>query len=145
MDEYVSKVVKVNRMASDLYAIFSDLSMLSQLVPPNAEIENFQSSTDECTFKVKGVEVGLCIIDREPDKTVKYTGNGKLPFDFFFWVQLKEVAPYDTRVRLVLHTKMNMMMKLMLKGKLQKGIDTFAEQMAAAFNGQQPPQANFSS
>lgn len=139
MDEYKSKVVKVNRMASDVYGFLSDFSRLAGFIPPNADIQDFEATADECKFTLKGMQVVLRIIEREENKTVKLTGDGKLPFDFFFWVQLKEVAPYDTRVRLVLHTKMNMMLKLMLKGKLQKGLDNFAEQLAMGFNGQIPP------
>jgi hypothetical protein len=30
---------------------------------------------------------------------------------------------------------MNMMMKMMLKGKLQTALDSFAEQISSAFNG----------
>ena len=66
---------------------------------------------------------------------IKYMGIGKVPFEFLFWVQLKQVAPYDTRMRLVLHTKMNVFMKSLLKNKLQDGLDAFAEKTAAAFNG----------
>jgi carbon monoxide dehydrogenase subunit G len=53
---------------------------------------------------------------------------------FTFWVQLKEAAPYDTRMRLVLHAELNMMLKMMLGSKLQSGIDQMAETIAAAFN-----------
>jgi hypothetical protein len=62
---------------------------------------------------------------------IKYMGIGKLPFEFLFWVQLKQIAPYDTRMRLVLHA---IMIKMMLKGKIQSALDSFAEQIASAFN-----------
>lgn len=139
MDEYNSKTVKINRMASDVYGVLSDLSKFSNALPPNAEIEDFQATADECTFKVKGVTMGFRIIDREENKTIKMTGAGQMPFEFLSWVQLKEVAPYDTRMRIVIHVKMNMMMRMMLKGKIQKGIDSAAEQLAMGFNGQVPP------
>ncbi len=55
--------------------------------------------------------------------------------DFSFWIQLHEVSEQDTRIRLVLHAELNMMMRMMLGGKLQKGLDTAVEGLAAAFNG----------
>ena len=118
MEEYTSKTVKINRMASDVYGVLSDLSKFGEVISPNSEVEDFQANTDECTFTAKGMTMGFRIIDREENKTIKYTGTGKMPFEFTAWAQLKEVAPYDTRVRVVLHIKLNMMMKLFLKGKI---------------------------
>ena len=43
------------------------------------------------------------------------------------WIQLLENAPYDTRMKITFQGELNMMMKMLLKGKLEKGIDQFAE------------------
>ena len=73
------------------------------------------------------------MVEREPNKLIKITGE-ELPFDFFFWIQLKGMAPDDTRMLLTLHAELNMMMKMMIGGKLQKALDQIADQIAAAFN-----------
>ena len=52
------------------------------------------------------------------------------PFQFTFWVQLKEVSASDTRLRLTLHAQIPLMLRLMLKGKIQKGLDEMAERLA---------------
>jgi carbon monoxide dehydrogenase subunit G len=49
--------------------------------------------------------------------------------------QLQPAGPYDTRMRLVLHAELNMMMRMMIGGKLQKALDQIAEAMAKAMNG----------
>ena len=136
MKEYISKTVKINRLAEQIYTVLSDMTLFSQAIPKD-QIEDWQATPDECQFKVKGMNMGVKIIDREPFKTIKYTGVGT-PIEFLMWVQLKEVAAYDTRMRIVLHTEMNMLMKMMLKGKIQSGIDQMAEQIANAFNGVTP-------
>ena len=140
MEEYKSKTVTINRAASDVYGILSDFSKFGDMVPPSDEVQDFQATADECTFTVKGMPMGIRIIDREENKTVKMVGTGKMPFEFISWIQLKEVAPYDTRMRIVLHIKLNMMMKMFLKGKIQKGLDNAADRFAMALNGQMPPQ-----
>jgi len=56
------------------------------------------------------------------------------PLDFNLWIQLKQVAPYDTRMKITVKAELNMMMKMLLKDKLQKGIDAMADQIAMAFN-----------
>ena len=38
-------------------------------------------------------------------------------------------------MRLVLHAELNMMMRMMIGGKLQKALDQIAEAMANAMNG----------
>ena len=60
--------------------------------------------------------------------------RGGVPMDFAFWLQLKEVAPYDTRMRLVLHIDLNMMMRMMIGSKIQGAIDQIAEALAKSFN-----------
>jgi carbon monoxide dehydrogenase subunit G len=85
---------------------------------------------------VQGIKgAGLRIIDKEPNKTIKITGNDKIPFEFHIWIQLKMVAPYDTRMKITLKANLNMMLKMMVGKKLQSGMDTLADQIAAAFNG----------
>ena len=44
------------------------------------------------------------------------------------------VSDTDTRMRLVLHIELNMMMKMMIGGKLQGGLDQIAEGIAKAMN-----------
>lgn len=141
MQEYVSKIVQINRDSETVFLPLSNMELLGQAIATAQpkEIESFHATMDTCSFTVKGIEVGLQIIDRDPFKTVKYTNYAKTPIEFTLWIQLKEVKPYDTRMRIVLHTKLNMMMKMMLKGKIQKGLDQIADQLAAGFNGTVPP------
>ncbi len=51
---------------------------------------------------------------------------------------MHKVSEYDTRLRLVLHIELNMMMKMMIGGKLQKAVDQIAEGIANALNGVRP-------
>ena len=77
----------------------------------------------------------LRIAEKEAPKTIKIVGgDGGVPMDFAFWLQLKEVAPYDTRMRLVLHIDLNMMMRMMIGSKIQGAIDQIAEALAKSFN-----------
>jgi carbon monoxide dehydrogenase subunit G len=75
------------------------------------------------------------MVDKVECKHVKITGDeGGVPIDFSFWIQLHEVTPTDTRMRMVLHADLNMMMRMMVGSKLQKGLDQAAKTFAAAFN-----------
>ncbi len=113
-----------------VYRVFADFTNFTPIVA--GRVDDWQASPDECSFKVKGFTVALQIVEREEDKLVKFTGS--IPFNFTLWMQLHEVAPDDTRMRLVLHAELNMMMKMMIGKKLSEGIDQAAEQIANMFN-----------
>lgn len=132
MQEYISKQVQICRPAAVVYAMLSDFSFFTPALQD--KVEGWEATPDSCSFKVKGIRVSLRIIEREENRLVKLTGDDGSPFDFTLWMQLKEVAPADTRMRLVLHVQLNMMMKMMIGGKLQQGVDQVADQIAATFN-----------
>ncbi|MDR1583764.1 MAG: hypothetical protein LBS55_11020 [Prevotellaceae bacterium] len=136
MDEFISDVVKINRNAEQIYNSMADMSFFSQMAAttPIKEIEDFQSTQDTCSFKVNGMEFGIQIIDREPFKTIKYTGYKSAPIEFFVWLQLKELTPDDTCLRIVFKAKLNLMMKTLLKGKIKKGLDKIVHQISESLN-----------
>ncbi|MDR2563143.1 MAG: SRPBCC family protein [Prevotellaceae bacterium] len=136
MEEYVSKTVSINRAAEQIYTALADMSFLEKAIAsaPIDELQDLKATSDTCSFKMKGIETGLQIVEREPYKTIKYTKYGNSPFDFFLWIQLKEIAPYETCMRIVLKVELNMLMKLMVGGKIKKGLDAAADRLAQAIN-----------
>ena len=74
MKEYISKTVKINRLPADVFNFLSDMSLFSQAIPKD-KVEDWEATPDECTFKVKGADVGIRINNREPYKTIKYAGR----------------------------------------------------------------------
>ena len=135
MQEYISKQQQVLRPAEQIYAV---ISRFDNLTPALADkVEEWQATEDSCSFKAKGFTVKLRIAEKEAPKTIKIVGgDGGVPMDFAFWIQLHKVSEYDTRLRLVLHIELNMMMKMMIGGKLQGAIDQIAEGIARAMQAQ---------
>lgn len=134
MKTYESKIVSIRRMDEDVYKVLSNFKNFSPLAQ-KAKVENWQADDDWCRFDVKGLgTTGLRIIEKEPNKTIKITGDGGIPFEFFLWIQLKQVNPNDTRMKITLKAELNMMMSMMVGSKLQEGVDAMAEQIAKAFN-----------
>ncbi len=141
-----SSVHKIDSPIRDVYKLLSDFSRIGrlfqmakqmgmggmanndQLAKISEQIEDIQFGEDACYLKVKRMgEVAVRIVEREEPKLIKLGGEGALPFDFNIWIQLLENAPYDTRMKITFQGELNMMMKMLLKGKLEKGIDQFAE------------------
>lgn len=125
----VSKTGKVNRADDQLYNILSDFRNLGAMIPKD-KIQDWQATDDECSFSVnKAGTVTLRAIEKEPNKLIKIEGGGVIPSDFFFWIQLKDVAPYTTAVRLTVKADMNKMMQMMVKKQLKKGLDTIIDNL----------------
>ena len=133
MEKYESKQCQIFKSASQIFPFISNFSLLTPAVAD--KVEQWQATEDTCSFKVKGFTVKLRMIAKEEGKYVKITGDdGGVPIDFAFWIQLHEVTPTDTRMRMVLHAELNMMMRMMVGSKIQKGLDKAAEGFAQAFN-----------
>ena len=133
MEKYESKQCQIFMSASQIFPFISNFSLLTPAVAD--KVEQWQATEDTCSFKVKGFTVKLRMIAKEEGKYVKITGDdGGVPIDFAFWIQLHEVTPTDTRMRMVLHAELNMMMRMMVGSKIQKGLDQAAEGFAQAFN-----------
>lgn len=134
MTEFESKIVSIKRNSEEVFRVLSDFRLFTPFIPTD-KLEGWKAEESSCSFNVKGIgQTGLKIIEKEPFKMVKITGDGKLPFEFFLWIQLKEVEPNDTRMKLTLKADLNMMLKMMLEQKLKEGINTMADGIAAAFN-----------
>ncbi|WP_288893507.1 SRPBCC domain-containing protein [uncultured Alistipes sp.] len=135
MQEYISKQQQILRPAEQIYAA---ISRFDNLTPALADrVEEWQADEERCSFKAKGFTVKLRMEERVEAKHVKIVGDeGGVPVDFAFWIQLHEVSATDTRLRIVLHAELNMMMKMMIGSKLQGAVDQIAEGIAKAMNGQ---------
>jgi len=140
----VSNIQKIDSSIADVYAFLSDFSKIGKLMEMarqmgagqqmsgiSDKIENVTTTEDTCTFLVKGLgEVGVKIVEREEPKLIKLEGDGRVPFHFEVWIQLLDNGPYDTRLRITAEADLNMMLKMLLKGKLEKGINQLAEGLA---------------
>ena len=132
MEKYESHQVRILRPAALIYRILADFSNFTPIL--RDKVEDWQADADSCSFKVKGFTARLRIVEREENKLIKVTGEEGSPFHFFFWLQLHPVEEMDTRMRLVLHIELNMMMKMMIGGKIREALDQIADKIAESFN-----------
>ena len=111
MQEYISKQQQIFRSAAQIFPLISNFSLLTPAVAD--KVEEWQADEERCSFKVKGFTVALRFDEKVENKHVKITGDGgTVPMDFSFWIQLHQVSEGDTRIRLVLHAELNMVMRM---------------------------------
>ena len=134
LEKYESKQQQIFKPAARIFPFISRFDMLTPALQD--KVEEWSATEDTCSFKVKGFTVALRIVERVENKHIKISGDegAGVPVDFSFWIQLHEVSESDTRIRMVLHAELNMMMRMMIGKKIQGGLDKAVEGLAQAFN-----------
>lgn len=123
-----SIVTKNSCMDVQLYSFISDFRNLTALIPPDAR-EKISFTKDTFTVEaMQGIHITFSILELEPYKLIKL--GAEQSKEFCIWVQLKQVAPYDTRIRITLHADIPKIASLFSKKKLQTFVDTFAEALS---------------
>lgn len=124
-----SRIGKIQSNQERVYALISDFSNLGNYVPHD-KVEDFKSDTDSCSFTIEKIgNFGMRIIDRDPTKTVKIANDESVPFQFNLWIQLKEIAEKDTRVKVTLKADLNPMLKMVAKKPLTQFVDTLVDRL----------------
>lgn len=138
-----SEVYKIDCAIADVYSFLSDFNRVGQMVELarqmgmgnqmqmeqiTEKIEGARFTEDACYVRVKDMgEMAVRIVEKEEPGLIKLGGDENIPFDFNLWIQLLENGPYDTRMKITFQGELNMMMKMLLKGKLEKGINQLGE------------------
>lgn len=133
MNTYESQIVKVPSDAAAIYAVVSDMRNLERVreLIPQDKVQELEIDTDYVRMKIDGLgqKIVIRIVDRIPGDTVKF-GVENLPVEGNFWIQVKQVAPHDSRLKLTLKAEIPMMIAMMAGKKIQQGIDQAAQMMA---------------
>ena len=133
MDKYESKITSAAYPAAQIYRVLSDLKNLEKVrdLIPKDKVQEMEIDTDFVRMKVDGLgqKITIAIVDRIENDTVKFGVEG-IPMDANLWIQMKEVSPTDTRLKLTVKAEIPFMFRMMIKGKLQQGLDQAADMLA---------------
>ena len=131
--KYESKIQSAAASAEQIYKVLSNLNNLNRVkdLIPQDKVQELEISEDCVRMKVDGLgqKIAIRIVDKIENDTIKF-GAENIPMEMNFWIQLKEVTPTDTRIKLTLKADLPMMFKMMLDKKLQQGLDQAAEMLA---------------
>ncbi len=125
-----SKTGKILRPAEAIYNIISDFSKIEPLIPKD-KVKDFTATEDICSFTAEGAgTIELKIVNREPFSLVKYTGGGNIPLKFFLWIQLKEAAINDTRIKITFRADIPKAMEVIFKSKIEKALNSLINKIS---------------
>ncbi|MFD0940886.1 SRPBCC family protein [Pedobacter boryungensis] len=118
----IESTVEINLPIDKVYIFLEDLNNHKQLMPEN--IYNWSSTADEASFTIQNMaKLAIKIASRVPNSEIIAIPTEKPPFD----VELKwTVTPNDnggTTAKHIISADLNMMMKMLAAGPLQKLAD----------------------
>lgn len=101
-----------------------------QLEQASQYLQSLQCDADTVSINAPMIgQVTLRIIEREPNKTIKFeTVNSPIPLNL--WIQLLPVSSGGCKMRLTIKAELNFFIRKMVEGKLQAGIDKMADMLA---------------
>ena len=131
--KYESKITSSPCSAAQIYRVLSNMENLEHVrdLIPKDKIQELDIEPDRVRMKVDGLGqmITIAIVDRIENDTIKFGAEG-VPMDANFWVQLKQLAPDDTRIKLTVKADIPFMFKFMVEKKLQQGLDQAADMLA---------------
>ena len=130
--KYESKIESIPAPVAHVYPVLSDLSSLERVrdLIPQDKVKELDISPDAVKMKIDGLgqKITLRVVDRIENDTIKF-GLDNMPLEMNCWIQLKEVAPNDTRVKLTVKADIPLMFRMMFEKKIQKGLDDAAKML----------------
>lgn len=141
MKTYESKQKQIRKEQGAIYDCISDLRNAKPYVdaiPADMKkgFEDIEFTEDSVSFSANMVgRVTLKIIDREAPKMLKFQADG-IPMAANLWIQLVGVSEDDTRMKVTVKADIPLMLRPMIGGKIEKGVEKFAEMLAFTLNGE---------
>jgi hypothetical protein len=122
----------INRPVNEVYLFLSDFNNHRQLMPDS--IEDWISTFDEASFNIQNmVKLSLKIESREENKEIKIVPVEKPPFNLALNWNLSS-NNNQTDIIFTITADLNMMMKMVASGPLQKLADHETMSLISIFN-----------
>jgi len=132
MADFISEVKTIPHNDDKIFTMLSDMSNLERVKDriPQDKIKDFTFNTDTCSFTVDPVgSIQFQIIEREPNKMIKFSTTNS-PVPLLMWIQLKQVAENDTKLKMTVRADLNPFIKPMVSKPLQDAVEKISEIIA---------------
>lgn len=130
MLEVESKVGSVKRNVDEIYNLLTNFKLIESYIPKE-QVEDFVVEEDKCSFTVQGQKVVICIIDKEENNFIKYGSDNDSKIKFFFWIQMKSVEIYSTKIKLTLHIDLPFFMHPFVKSKIENALNEVVDKISS--------------
>src|SRR6056297_1462119 len=120
-----SKTGKSPYPVNNIYRFISDFRNFNNFIPAD-KVSDWQADTDHCSFRIDMLgKVRLTINEKEEGKLVKIISDPEVSqYNFNLWIQFKEIAENDTRIKVTIEPLINQVLKAMVKSPLKEFVDS---------------------
>ncbi len=117
-----SPKVTVNKSSQELFDYLSKVENFKNIMPEN--IDKFESNEDSFVFALNGMpEIKLRMLEGEAPKKV-VLGSASEKFPFSLTADIQDLSADQCEAQLLFSGEFNPMVAMMVKGPLQRFIDT---------------------
>ena len=138
MTKIESKHGVVSRQPYELYMSMVDLQNFQRMLPEDKRAM-VTADYDTLTATVQGFNIGVKVHQRVPYSRIELVDYGA-PFAFHVLVHFEPARedPYKTDFWVEVEADLNLMMKMMLSGKIKEALDKVVDGLVDASNGKMP-------
>lgn len=123
MNTQIESTVIINKAVNEVYLFLADLNNHQQLMPEN--IYNWTSTADEARFTIQNMaKLAIKISSRIENQEIVAIPSEEAPFDLELKWNLKDLGNGTTEAKHTISAELNMMLKMMASGPLQKLADS---------------------
>ena len=136
--DIISKHGIVSKSPFELYMAFVDMRNFVQMLPEDKR-QGVEADYDTISATVQGFKIGLMVKDRTPYSKIEFIDNGA-PFSFGGSLHFDALPDGSSRTdfHIEFHADLNLMMKMILGGKIREGLDKVVDGLVAVSEGRMP-------
>ncbi|AOM76035.1 SRPBCC family protein [Pedobacter steynii] len=125
----IESTTDINQAVEKVYAFLADLNNHQQLMPEN--IYNWSSTNDEASFTIQNMaKLAIKISSRVENQELIAIPTEKAPFDLELKWTVADNGNGGTTAKHIISADLNMMMKMLAAGPLQKLANHQTERLA---------------
>ena len=127
MTKIESKKRSIKQTKETIFNFLSNFNNFEGLMPE--KVTNWTSDEESCYFSISGIaSLGMRIIETSAHSRIKMVDDGKVPFKFFFTVNL-EGDKEQTIVQLVFDAELNAMLKMVAVKPLNDFLESLLDHL----------------
>lgn len=125
-----SKIGKTDFPSEKIYNFISDFRNFNNIIPQE-KVSNWDAEKERCGFSIDMLgTVELNMTEKDPNNLVKIISDPlKSSQNFTLWIQIKELAENDSRIKITIEPQVNKMVMGMIKAPLKKFVDELIDQI----------------
>ena len=130
----IESTVSIDKPVNEVFEFLADLNNHQQLMPEN--IYNWSSTKDEARFTIQNMaKLALKVSSITKDKEIIVKPSEAAPFELELKWTLNDLGDGKTEAIYTISADLNMMMKMIVSGPLQKLVDHEAGALEKYFEG----------